>query len=106
MNFLLAIFFMLVVAGSTSYRAYLIKPAIDKVFISRDVKALVLIPVKIVVIAIISCAATYIQGLLMNITNNKIVLSLKEKLFEKLVYNDMNFFKNNLRQELLGILLI
>ncbi len=92
-NFLLAVFFMLIVAGSTSYRAYLIKPAIDKVFISKDTMALIFIPIKIILIAIISCAATYIQGVLMNITNNKIVLSLEEKLFNKLIYNDMSFFQ-------------
>ncbi len=92
-NFLLAVFFMLIVAGSTSYRAYLIKPAIDKVFISKDMKSLIFIPIKIIIIAIISCIATYIQGILMNITNNKIVLSLQEKLFSKLIYNDMNFFQ-------------
>lgn len=93
LKFLIAIIFMLLVAACTSYKAYLIKPAIDQVFIEQNKKALTLIPVQILVLAIISCIAIYIQGLLMNITNNKISISLQEKLFKKLIYNDINFYQ-------------
>ncbi len=93
LKFMLAIFFMIIAALLTAYRAYLIKPAIDEVFINKDVVALTLIPLQIIFVAICSCIVIYIQGLLMSITNNKISMSLQEKLFSVLIRKDMNFFQ-------------
>lgn len=92
-RFLIAIIFMLMVALCTSYKTYLIKPAIDEVFVNKDVKALYLIPLQIMLVAIVSCVVVYLQGLLMNITNNKINIGLQEKLFTRLINKDMNFYQ-------------
>lgn len=92
-NFLVAVFFMILVSLCTSYRAYLIKPAIDKVFIEKDLVSLYIIPLKIIFIAILSCLSVYLQGLLMSITNNKINMKLQERLFSKLINKDMNFYQ-------------
>lgn len=93
LKFLIAIFFMIVVAICTSYRAYLIKPAIDKVFINKDIVSLYLIPLQIILVAIVSCCAAYTQDLLMNIANNKIYIFLRENLFNRLINEDMNFYQ-------------
>ena len=45
---LLAIFFSLLVAGSTSAIAWLLDPAIDKIFIQKDQSLLILIPFLII----------------------------------------------------------
>ena len=93
LKFILAIFFMIIAALLTAYRAYLIKPAIDEVFVNKDVVALTLIPLQIIFVAVCSCIVIYIQGLLMSITNSKINISLQEKLFSVLIRKDMNFFQ-------------
>ena len=92
-KFIVAIFFMIIASLCTSYRAYLVKPAIDQVFINKDLKALYFIPLQIILVALISCIVVYLQGLLMNITNNKISINLQEKLFTKLIHKDMNFYQ-------------
>ena len=43
-----AIFFSLLVAGSTSAIAWLLDPAIDKIFIQKDQSLLILIPLLII----------------------------------------------------------
>ena len=45
---ILAIFFSLLVAGSTSAIAWLLDPAIDKIFIQKDQSLLILIPILII----------------------------------------------------------
>ncbi|MDR1499016.1 MAG: hypothetical protein LBS34_01880, partial [Rickettsiales bacterium] len=100
MSFLVAVAFMLVSAACVSCRAYLMKPAIDQVFVKSDMRALYLIPIKIVAVAIISCIAVYIQGLLMSITNQKISMKLQETLFKKLIYNDIGFYQKHSAAEI------
>lgn len=92
-KFIVAILFMLLAAAFTAYRAYLIKPAIDDVFVKKDELSLIFIPIQIIFVAICSCLVVYLQGLLMTITNNKISISLQEKLFSVLIRKDMNFFQ-------------
>ena len=46
---LLAIFFSILVAGSTSSIAWLFDPAIDKIFIQKDQALLIIIPFLIIV---------------------------------------------------------
>ncbi|MBR2140749.1 MAG: ABC transporter ATP-binding protein [Rickettsiales bacterium] len=92
-TFLVAVFFMLIASASTSYRAFLMKPAIDKVFIKRDLTALYVIPMQIILVAVVSCVSVYIQGLLMHSANSTISVNLRAKLFEKLIRKDINFYQ-------------
>ena len=92
-KFIIAILLMLLAAMFTAYRAYLIKPAIDDVFVKKDELSLIFIPIQIIFVAVCSCLVVYLQGLLMSITNNKINISLQEKLFSVLIRKDMNFFQ-------------
>ena len=92
-KFIAAVLFMILTAILTSYRAYLIKPAIDDVFINKDKMSLIFIPIQIIAVAIFSCITVYLQGLLMNVTNYKINVSLQEKLFSVLIRKDINFFQ-------------
>lgn len=103
-RFLLAICFMLVSAGSVAYRAYLIKPAIDKVFISKNLVALYMIPVQLIIVAIACCLATYLQGLMMSTTMSRISMNLQEKLFSRLLYKDINFFQKQSPTRISGYL--
>jgi subfamily B ATP-binding cassette protein MsbA len=78
-----------------AYRAYLIKPTIDEIFVNKDVKSLYLIPLFIFGVAIVSCVAIYAQGIIMSFVNNKIYFKLQTELFGKVIKKDMNFFKKN-----------
>ena len=45
---ILSIFFSLLIAGSTSTIAWLLDPAIKKIFIDKDVKLILIIPILII----------------------------------------------------------
>ena len=44
---------MIVVAGTTAYHAYLVKPALDEVFVNQNTKALTTVPLIIIFVTII-----------------------------------------------------
>ena len=52
-TFLFAISLMFVIAGTTAAHAYLIKPALDSVFVDKNTTMLVIIPLAIITISLI-----------------------------------------------------
>jgi subfamily B ATP-binding cassette protein MsbA len=52
-KFLISILLMFIIAGTTGAHAYLVKPALDKVFVEKDTSVLVIIPIIIMIITII-----------------------------------------------------
>jgi subfamily B ATP-binding cassette protein MsbA len=84
---------MLLSAAGVAYRAYLIKPAVDKVFVSRDIVALYMIPLKLTLTALITCLSTYIETLIMTDTSSKILAGLQLELFSKLLHRDIDFYQ-------------
>lgn len=93
-GFSIAIVFMLLAAASASYRAYLIKPAIDKVFLEKDTFALISIPLQVIGIAFALSFTTYLEGYIMKKTTAKININYQRRLFRKLIYCNMDYFQN------------
>jgi subfamily B ATP-binding cassette protein MsbA len=62
---LLAIFFSLLVAGSTSSIAWLLDPAIDKIFIQKDQSLLILIPLLIILAFTTKGVSLYLAKVMM-----------------------------------------
>ena len=90
----IAIGFMVIGASSIAYRAYLIKPAIDQVFLDKNTTALIIIPIKLILIAIIIAATTFLEGYIMQKTTTKININYQRKLFTKLINFNMDYFQN------------
>ena len=61
----LAIFFSLLVAASTSSIAWLLDPAIDKIFIQKDQSLLILIPLLIILSFTIKGVSLYLAKVMM-----------------------------------------
>ena len=93
-GFSIAVVFMLLAAASTAYRAYLIKPAIDKVFLEKDTFALISIPLQVISIAFALSFTTYLEGYIMKKTTAKININYQRRLFRKLIYCNMDYFQN------------
>lgn len=90
----IAIGFMVIGASSIAYRAYLIKPAIDQVFLDKNTTALIIIPIKLILIAIVIAATTFLEGYIMQKTTTKININYQRKLFTKLINFNMDYFQN------------
>ena len=89
-KFIVSILLMFVVAGTTAAHAYLVKPALDEVFVKKNTAVLVLIPVVIMIITVIKAMASYFQMLLMNYINIYITADLRNELYSHYIYSDIS----------------
>ncbi len=90
----IAIVLMSIGASATAYRAYLVKPAIDQVFLDKNTTALLIIPLQLIGIAIAISLMTFIESYLMQRTTTRINMRYQKKLFAKLISFDMDYFQN------------
>ena len=101
-KFAVSILLMFVVAGTTAAHAYLVKPALDEVFVKKNTAVLVLIPVAIMIITVIKALATYFQMLLMNYINIYITADLRKELYSHFIYSDISDLNRSSSGEMLA----
>lgn len=83
---------MIVLSGTTSAIAYLVKPAIDEVFLKKDFTMLVVIPVLLVIAYFLKGASDYGQSYLMGAVGNRVVTDLRARLYEHIQRLSLSFF--------------
>lgn len=88
-TFALSIALMVVIAGTTSFHAWLIKPALDKVFVEKDHFWLVWIPIVVLLVTIVKGTATYFQLLTMSILSMRITADMRKKLYSHFIKSDI-----------------
>ena len=84
-----SLFFMIIIALSTGATAWLLDPAIDKIFLDKDESMLLLIPIAIILTLFIKSIATYIQIVLLNGVAQNIIADTQIKLFKKIINADL-----------------
>ncbi len=89
-TFLISIALMLVIAGTTSLNAWLIKPALDSVFVEKNTNALVIIPIVVLIITVVKGFSTYFQLLTMNILSLRIMSDLRIRLYSHFIKSDIS----------------
>ena len=95
MRIVLAVLSMAVVAAATSGTAYIIKPAMDDIFVNKNVDALKFIPIAIVVLFLVKGIARYLQNYIMNTTGLHVLENLRQELYEKMIHLPLRFFEDN-----------
>jgi len=83
---------MVFVAISTAGAAWLVQPAMDKIFVDKDMRMLFLIPMVIVGLYLLKGIFYYGQAYLMSFVGQRIVADLREKLYHHLQYLSLSFF--------------
>ena len=94
-KFVLAMLCMLVVGALTSALAFLVKPAMDDIFLKKDTRMLMLIPVAVVLIYLIKGACHYAQSVIMNFIGQRVIADLRYRLYEKIQEQSLAFFTQN-----------
>ena len=89
-----ALFFMAVVAAATAGTAWLIEPALDRIFIARDRETLYLIPMAIVALALLGGGAFYLQAILVAWVGERVVADFRSDMYVRLMRADLGFFVN------------
>lgn len=88
----LAAICLLVVAGTTAVSAYLIKPALDDVFISKDARMLRLIPAAVIIVYFLRGLGIYGQEYLMSHVGQNIIRRLRNRLYDHIQDMPLSFF--------------
>jgi subfamily B ATP-binding cassette protein MsbA len=84
---------MLLMAGSRSAISLLVKPVIDDVFVNKDFRMLMLIPLAVATMFFILGIAMYFQEYLMNYVGQNIVRQLRDGLYERIQDLPISFFQ-------------
>ncbi len=87
--FAISIILMLVVAATTSLHAWLIKPALDAVFVGKKTDMLVLIPLAVMIVTAVKGFATYFQLFTMSIVTLKITASFRQRVYNHFIRSDI-----------------
>jgi subfamily B ATP-binding cassette protein MsbA len=87
--FAVSILLMLVVAATTSVHAWLIKPALDAVFVGKKSDMLVLIPLAVMLVTAIKGFATYFQLYTMSVVTLKITSNLRQRVYNHFIRSDI-----------------
>ena len=81
---------MLVIAGTTAFHAWLIKPALDSVFVEKDYHALIYIPIIVLIVTFVKGFATYFQLLTMNYLNLRVTSEMRIRLYRHFITSDIS----------------
>jgi|APGre2960657423_1045063.scaffolds.fasta_scaffold00393_7 subfamily B ATP-binding cassette protein MsbA len=93
-TFGISIGLMLLIAGTTSFHAWLIKPALDSVFVQKNTNALVYIPLLVLGVTVIKGFATYYQLLTMNLLTMRITSQMRLRLYSHFIKSDIDKLHN------------
>ena len=83
---------MLVVAGSSSVTAFLVKPVLDDIFLNQKAAMLELMPMLVAIIFVLRGAAMYGEEYLMNFVGEHIIKRLRDALFDRIIDLPLAFF--------------
>jgi len=91
---LLSVFFTVLLAGSTSSVAYLLDPAIEKLFIKQEKSLIYLIPILIVVAFAVKGASLYIAKIIMIGVSEEVRKDIQIDMFDSLIKADTQLIDN------------
>ncbi len=94
-KFILAMFCMLIVGAATSAAAFLIKPALDEIFLNRNADTLAWMPIAVIIIYFLKGAANYGQTVLMSYIGQRIITDLRFDLYRHIQNQPLSFFTKN-----------
>ncbi|MEZ6852227.1 ABC transporter ATP-binding protein [Halodesulfovibrio aestuarii] len=84
---------MAVVAATTGASAYLIKPALDDIFINKNSEYLLLIPFLYFLLVLAKGAGRYSQNYFMTYCGLKVLEQLRNELFDKIICLPLKFYE-------------
>jgi subfamily B ATP-binding cassette protein MsbA len=94
-KFLCAMACMLAVGATTSALAFLVKPALDEIFLKQNADMLKLIPIVVIAIYIIKGGCSYGQTMLMSFIGQRVVTDLRSQLYNHIQKQPLAFFTSN-----------
>ncbi|MDD6088080.1 MAG: ABC transporter transmembrane domain-containing protein [Desulfovibrionaceae bacterium] len=82
------------VSVSTAGTAWLIKPALDEIFFSRNTEALLYVPLAFIGLTLIKGLGRYIQNLCMHYSALRVLETLRKELFHRIILLPLSFYED------------
>ncbi len=92
-HFFVSLFFSLIMAVCTIYPAWIIKSVVNDVLLKRDLEALHLIAISLVIVMGIKGIANFIQSYLMTWVAQNILKTIRSQSFDRLMRLSLSFFE-------------
>ena len=86
---LLSVVFMAVTAAMTAANAWLMQPALDKVFVARDANYLLWVPLAVIAVALVKGVASYAEGTIMSGVGQRIISDTQVAMYAHLMRADL-----------------
>jgi len=99
---LFAMLFMMLSAAATAATAYLIQPALDDIFISKNMSKLILIPAVVIVVFVVKGGSMFGQAILMNYVGESIIRHFRDGLYAKMQELPLSFYQGKKTGELMS----
>ena len=100
-RYLLAFGLMAVASGSTALSAWLMKDVVNEIFVNRNQKAMIVIPLVIACVFIVKGVATYFQEVWLSRIGNKLVADYQRRIFDRLLILNVDFFQDHKSSDLI-----
>jgi subfamily B ATP-binding cassette protein MsbA len=94
-KFIFAMLCMAVVGVTTAAAAFLIKPALDDIFLNRDALTLKWIPIAVIAIYLLKGLGNYGQTILMSFIGQRVITDLRNQLYNHVLVQPLSFFTKN-----------
>ena len=88
-------FFMVITALTTGLTAWILDPAIEKIFLEKDSTMLMIIPIAIILTLLLKSFATYMQSAILGEVAQQIIADTQIKMFTKIIYSDHAWVQKN-----------
>jgi len=85
----LAALCMAAVAATTGANAWLLKPAVDDIFVGRDARMLWLVPAAVLAVSVVKGFASYGQSVLMSLVGQRIIADTQVRMYASLIRADL-----------------
>ncbi len=90
---LLMIFVLLVVSSAaTSAQPLLIQQAFDEIFKQKNITALVVVPLLIIIVFSVQAATLYASNYMMGKVTNRLIADMRKALFSHIIDNELEFY--------------
>ncbi len=99
-KYLLVVVCLIVIAGTTSLSAYVLKTVINTIFVNRDQTALFAIAAGIVAIFVVKGFAAYFSELLLGNIGNRLVAQTQKRMFDHILKTDIAFLQSRSSSDL------
>lgn len=91
----LAVFCMMIVAAATGGAAYLVKSAMDDIFINKNIWALSILPLIYVGLDLIKGIARFTQNYMMQYSGLYVLEKIRDELYDRIIRLPVKFYEDN-----------